>query len=115
MQGWIWPHTKGLTSRYAEKAFPTHSKRQLIASPDERHGSLLINQNATLERLQLTSGEQETLFISAGRTGMLHVISGSVATEKIALGAGDAVRKEGDGELPLTVTAATEMLWFDLP
>jgi len=102
-----------LTPRYAEKAFPTNSKRQLIASPDERDGSLLINQNATLERLQLTSGEQETLFISAGRTGMLHIVSGTVATKKIALGPGDAVVT--DGELPLTVTADTEMLWFNLP
>jgi hypothetical protein len=32
------------------KAFPTTTKRHLVASPDGRNESLLINQDATLER-----------------------------------------------------------------
>jgi hypothetical protein len=37
------------------KAFPTTTKRHLVASPDGRNESLLINQDATLERLQLVA------------------------------------------------------------
>ena len=118
LQIWIWPHSKGLTPRYAEKTFPPNVKRQLIASPDERDGSLLINQDATLERLQLARGDSETLSVEAGRTGLLHVVSGAVDTGQTTLRAGDAVITDADGTLDIGVTSDTsdtEMLWFDLP
>jgi redox-sensitive bicupin YhaK (pirin superfamily) len=115
LQIWIWPHTKSLTPTYAEKAFPTHTKRQLIASPDERDGSLLINQDATLERLQLTAGDTEILSVSTGRTGMLHIVSGTMDTATASLGAGDAVITNEGSTLEITVTADAEALWFNLP
>jgi redox-sensitive bicupin YhaK (pirin superfamily) len=115
LQIWLWPHTKGLTPAYAEKAFPTTKKRQFIASPDERDGSLSINQDATLERLQLAKGDTEVATVGAGRTGMLHVVSGEVDIDTASLGAGDAVIRDEKGTLQLDVTADAEMLWFDLP
>jgi len=115
LQIWIWPHSKGLTPGYAEKSFPPHAKRQFIASPDERDGSLLINQDATLERLQLTHGESETLSVDPGRTGMAHVVSGAVNTGQATLSAGDAVITDAGGTLDISVTTDTEMLWFGLP
>jgi redox-sensitive bicupin YhaK (pirin superfamily) len=115
LQIWIWPGTKGLTPTYAEKAFPTNTKRQFIASPDERDDSLLINQDATLERLQLTAGDTEILSVSAGRTGMLHVVSGAMDIDTAALTAGDAVITDEGGILQLDVTADAEALWFNLP
>ena len=115
LQIWIWPHTKGLTPTYAEKVFPTNEKRQFIASPDERDGSLLINQDATLERLQLAKGDTEVLSVGAGRTGMLHIISGAMDIAMASLGAGDAVITDGGGTLQLDVTADAEILWFNLP
>jgi redox-sensitive bicupin YhaK (pirin superfamily) len=115
LQIWIWPHTKGLTPAYAEKAFPTTTKRQLIAAPDERDGSLLINQDATLERLQLATGDTEVLSVGAGRTGMLHIVSGAVDTATASLGAGDAVITDDSSKLQLAVAADAEALWFNLP
>ena len=115
VQIWIWPGTKGLTPTYAEKAFPTHTKRQFIASPNERDGSLLINQDATLERLQLAEGNTEVLSVGAGRTGMLHVISGAIDTATASLGAGDAVITDEGSRLETTITADAEALWFNLP
>jgi len=114
LQIWIWPHTKGLSPAYSERSFPD-AKRQLIASPDERDGSLLINQNATLERLQLTDGDVETLQLQPGRTGMLHVVSGAVDTGEVILSPGDAVITETDGNLNISAATDTEALWFDLP
>lgn len=115
LQIWIWPHTKGLIPAYAEKAFPTDTRRQLIASPDGRDGSLPIHQDATLERLQLPTGDSELLAVGTGRTGMLHVISGAMGTETWSLGPGDAVITDAGGALEIAVTADAEMLWFDLP
>jgi len=115
LQIWIWPHTKGLPPAYTEKAFAKTAKRQLIASPDSRDGSLLINQNATLERLQLKAGESETLNVAEGRTGMLHLISGALDTTTDSLERGDAVIAGTRTSLQLTATANAEALWFDLP
>jgi redox-sensitive bicupin YhaK (pirin superfamily) len=115
LQIWIWPHSKGLTPAYTEKAFPTNEKRQLIASPDAHDGSLLINQDATLERLQLAAGDSEVMSIAAGRTGMLHVVSGAMDIDTAALTAGDAVITDEGGILQLDVTADAEALWFNLP
>lgn len=115
LQIWIWPATKGLTPTYAEKAFPIDSRRQLIASPDGRDESLLINQDATLERLLLPKGDNELLSISAGRTGMLHIISGAVDTAETPLSAGDAIVIDDASELKIAVKHDTEALWFDLP
>jgi redox-sensitive bicupin YhaK (pirin superfamily) len=115
LQIWIWPHSKGLTPTYAEKAFPTVTKRQLIASPDGRNNSLLINQNATLERLQLTAGDTEILSVDTGRTGMLHIVFGTMDTGTASLNAGDAVVTDDGSKLQLSITANTEALWFDLP
>ena len=115
LQIWIWPDTKGLTPTYAEKAFPTNTKRQLIASPDGRDGSLLINQDATLERLQLTAGDSEVLSVGTGRTGMLHIVSGALDTATVSLGAGDALVIDDSSKLQIAVTADAETLWFDLP
>ena len=115
LQIWIWPGSRGLTPTYAEKAFPTDTKRQLIASPDGRDGSLLINQDATLERLQLTAGDTEILSVSTGRTGMLHIVSGAIDTVTASLGAGDAVVIDDGSKLQLAVTVDAEALWFNLP
>lgn len=115
LQIWIWPHSKGLTPTYAEKAFPTTTTRQLIASPDGRDGSLLINQHATLERLQLTAGDTQILSVDTGRSGMLHIVAGAINTATEALVAGDAVVADDGSKLQLTVTANAEALWFDLP
>ena len=115
LQIWIWPHIKGLTPTYAEKAFPTTTKRQLIASPDGRDGSLLINQDATLERLQLAAGDTDILSAGAARTGLLHIVSGAIDTATASLGAGDAVITDDGSKLQLAVTVDTEALWFNLP
>jgi redox-sensitive bicupin YhaK (pirin superfamily) len=114
LQIWLWPHTKGLTPTYAEKAFPTENERQFIASPDERDGSLFINQDATLERLLLAKGDTEALSVGAGRTGMLHIVSGAMDVDTASLNAGDAVITDDGSKLEITVTAAAEMLWFNL-
>lgn len=115
LQIWILPDTKGLTPSYADKVFPTDKKRQFIASPDERGGSLRINQDATLERLYLADGDIEVLCADTGRTGMLHIVSGETETPAASLSAGDAVVLDGSNELKMTARADTELLWFDLP
>lgn len=115
IQIWIWPDTKGLTPAYADKVFPADAKRRLIASPDGRDGSLLINQDVTLERLQLIAGDKEVLPVNAGRIGMLHVVSGKIEIDTTSLSTGDAAITDDGSKLQLAVIANAEALWFILP
>lgn len=115
LQIWIWPHTKGLKPAYAEKHFDKATGRQLIASPDARDGSLLINQDATLERLHLTDNDNVELAVGPGRSGMLHVVSGAIEIGQTTLSSGDALITDTGDSLTITTTTDTELLWFDLP
>jgi len=115
LQIWIWPNAKGLMPTYTQKFFPNTTRRQLIASPSGRDGSLVINQDATLERLRLTAGDKELLSVGPDRTGMLHIVSGTLETDTADLGAGDALIAQDGKQLQLNTTTNTEALWFDLP
>ena len=115
LQIWIWPNAKGLLPAYAEKVFPSNTKRQLIASPNGRNGSLLIHQDATLERLRLPAGDKELLSVGADRTGMLHIVSGKIEIDTVNIGAGDALVAQDGNQLQLSATTNSEALWFDLP
>ena len=75
----------------------------------------MINQDATLERLQLAAGDNDILSVGTGRTGMLHIVSGAIDTATTSLSAGDAVIIDDGSKLQLAVTADAEALWFNLP
>ena len=50
------PNKRGVIPRYDQKAFNPegrNGKFQLLVSPDERDGSLMIHQNAYISRLSL--------------------------------------------------------------
>ena len=73
-----------------------------------------MNQDATLSRLVLESGESIELSTGA-RQGYLHVVSGGIEVEGINYGVGDAFGVDPHIQLRINGRTATEALWFDLP
>src|SRR3954464_7516588 len=60
-QIWLLPEKAGLTPSYSQKAFPKegrHDRWQLVASRDGRDGSVVINQDATIELANISAGTQ---------------------------------------------------------
>jgi redox-sensitive bicupin YhaK (pirin superfamily) len=115
LQIWIRPSTRDLPPAYEQKAFAHTAGRQTLASPDRRDGSLLINQDAVVDRLQLPDGSTDSLQLSPCRTGFLHVIRGRLTGDDIELAAGDGLTISDPVSLAVTAQGDTEALWFDLP
>ena len=115
LQIWIRPDKRDLPPAYEQKDFAHKVGRQTLASPDRRDDSLLINQDAVVERLQLTDATTETLQIDSGRTGFLHVIAGKLTGDEFELDAGDGMSISEPQRLSVTAQGDTEALWFDLP
>ncbi len=115
LQIWIRPDRKGLEPAYRQAHFARRSGRQLIVSPDGRDASLLIHQDATLERLLLASGADEVLQPGPERTGFLHVVEGAVSLAEMQLQAGDAMVVDTRRAGQLMALQDAEALWFDLP
>ena len=117
LQIWIEPSAKGITPSYEQKNFSAGDKRgrlRLIASPEGRDGSVSIHQDASVYAGLFDGGEQARHPLAAGRKGYVHVVRGSVVVNRVALGAGDAL-KSGDGDISVEGGQGAEILLFDLP
>ena len=113
LQIWIQPNKMGIKPSYDQKKVVQKGPLTPLVTPDGRDGSLSIQQDASIYRLQLKAGEEIDLDTQK-RPGYLHVISGKADVNNNALNAGDAL---GAIEEQLNVSALTDLtaLWFDLP
>ena len=113
LQIWIQPNKKSIAPSYEQKTVVQQGFLTPLVTPDGREGSLSMQQDASLFRLQLHAGEQFE-FDTLQRTGYLHIIDGEANINGHELQAGDAL---GASQEKLNVSAQTELtaLWFDLP
>jgi redox-sensitive bicupin YhaK (pirin superfamily) len=117
LQIWIEPESSGLAPEYEQKFFPSEDKRgrlRLVASRDGRDGSVTVHQQADLYASLLPAGEQLSFLLASGHLAYLHLISGGLRVNGIALETGDAARIEAEQELHMVADAAAELLLFDL-
>jgi quercetin 2,3-dioxygenase len=111
LQIWLFPHTKGLTPAYEQKAFGDNvGKWETVASPDGRDGSLTINQDAVLSTAVVRPGDELTYRLSPGRGVWAQAAGGRVTVNGVTLRDGDAVY----GDESLTVGGDGTVLVFDL-
>lgn len=115
LQIWIQPDQPGIEPGYQQKRFEPKPGLQLIASPDARDGSLKLQQDACLYQLLLKPGERATLTLEAGRSLYLHVVSGRLAVDGEALGAGDGATVRDVEAIEFAGLEPGEALVFDLP
>lgn len=117
LQIWLEPEQGGMAPSYEQKFFGHADKRgrlRLIASHDGRDGSVTVHQDADVYASLLNSGEQVSHALAAGRLGYVHLVSGSIRVNGIALKTGDAAKIEAEQELVIAADEDSELLLFDL-
>lgn len=118
LQIWITPERTGVEPAYRERHFDAMEKRgrlRVIASPDERDGSLKIWQDACVYAALLDGDERIDRPIEAGRRAYVHVARGAVTLNGEQLSAGDGVKLAGKTVVQLSDGRGAEVLLFDLP
>lgn len=114
LQIWIQPKLRGITPSYQQKSIIQTAPLTPLVTPNGEQGSVSINQDASLYRLQLTAGQTYNLQTS-DRKGYFHVISGSADANTDTFSSGDAFALSFDQQVTLTAKDQLEALWFDLP
>ena len=118
LQIWIQPNVQGVEPSYEEKRFAPEEKRgrlRLIASPDQRDGSVLIHQDARVYVGLFDGAESASLDVAPGRLIYVHVARGAIRANGAALEAGDALKSSDTQTLQLQDGRDAEVLVFDLP
>jgi len=116
LQIWIEPEARGLAPAYAElpDAVPAAGGSRVIASPDGRDGSLVLRQDAAIERWRIAGGRSLRRDITPGRHAWLHVVSGRGRLDDVPLEAGDGVAVSEEASLLVEAAEALDVLYFDL-
>ncbi|AFN75276.1 pirin family protein [Melioribacter roseus P3M-2] len=117
LQIWIFPKRKGITPRYVEKNFPEEdriNRLQLLVSPSEDEGSLLINQDVKLYRSVLKENNNIDFNIAPGRKVWVQLISGSLKINEYTMSGGDGLAVENESLLKISSLADSDFLLFDL-
>lgn len=117
LQIWIQPRQRGITPSYAQKSYSREDKQGrlcLIASPDADNNTILLHQDVRLYASILTAGDVITHPLPANRIAYLHVASGEVTANQIALTAGDAIILQDEALLTLSTSSQAEVLLFDM-
>ncbi|WP_255775213.1 pirin family protein [Microbulbifer sediminum] len=115
LQIWIEPAVTGIEPGYEQANIPQQGALTPLVTPDGRHGSLRIHQDASLYRLRLAAGEAAALG-TGERQGYLHVIDGHASTDAVTLAPGDGLGMKAQREREITAgPGGFEALWFDLP
>ncbi|MDO9193892.1 MAG: pirin family protein [Undibacterium sp.] len=118
LQIWIQPAVKGDAPGYEEKHFSRDEKQgrlRLVASEDGTNGAVKIHQDAKLY-VGLFDAEQEaSLTLLKSRLAYVHLASGQLSANGIAMRAGDALMLQDEELLRLTNGVSAEVLVFDLP
>lgn len=118
LQIWIEPAERGIPASYEQAHVPAADKRgklALLAAPAGEGGAVQIHQDARLYATLLDGAEAVTHPLAAGRRAYVHVARGDVTVNGKRLGAGDALRIEGEAAVDLSAGQGAEVLLFDLP
>ena len=118
LQIWIEPKVRGIAPGYEEKRFTAEEKRgrlRLIASTDGQDGSVMVHQDVKLYAGLFNGNESASLAIPDGHRLYVHVASGQVSVNGMALREGDALKVAGEKEIHLSHGVGAEVLVFDLP
>jgi len=119
LQIWLHPATPGGKASYEQRQlFTPAAAGQLfvVASPDGRDGSAVIQQDAVLLAAHLGGGETVSHDLGAGRLAYLHVIAGTVLLNGLEFGPGDGAKVADETSLVFQAgNGAAEFLLFDLP
>jgi redox-sensitive bicupin YhaK (pirin superfamily) len=117
LQIWIEPDKMGIEPRFDDLAIAleeVQGRLRLVASPDGRGGSSLIQQDALVYITALGDGEAVEVPLAAGRHAWVQVATGRVALNGETLEAGDGAAIGEESLLTLRGEAPSDVMVFDL-
>jgi len=117
LQIWILPRESSLQPGYEQQHFGREDKLnqwRLVASSDGRESSMTVHQRVDLYASILEAGNELQHEFSAGHSGYLQIVSGSVTANDELLEAGDAVAIRELELLTVLATSNAEMILFDM-
>jgi quercetin 2,3-dioxygenase len=118
LQIWIEPAARGIPASYEQARVEPAAKRgklALLAAPAGEGGAVEIHQDARIYAGMFDGAESATHVLAPGRRAYVHVARGNVTVNDTSLGAGDAVRVEGESDVRIAGGRNAEILLFDLP
>lgn len=116
LQIWIIPNKKGLPPSYEQKQFFANASENefiLVASPDQREGSLLLHQDVNMYAAKIHNKDL-SVPIKTDRLVWVQVVKGSLILNGSKIEAGDGVALEHISELSFTDAQQAEFLLFDM-
>ena len=117
LQIWIEPNELGIAPRFEDLPITPEEvagNLRLIASPDGRNGSSVIQQDALVYISALTAGQEVQLPLAPGRHAWVQVATGQVELNGTTLETGDGAAIGEETLLTLRGTAKSDILLFDL-
>lgn len=116
LQIWIEPNRLGIEPSYEDlRLSDSDTKLQVLASPDQRDGSLRLQQDAVLFGGNMQKDEALSLPLSALRKYYLHMMRGEITAADQTLKEGDALTIEDETAIHIAANSDAEFLLFDLP
>jgi redox-sensitive bicupin YhaK (pirin superfamily) len=117
LQIWVMPKKLGITPRYGQKEFDfnDHSST-LVASPDGRDGSLVINQDAFFTVANIDAGKESDYQIKLLGNGLyLFVLEGEIEINGAKLKTRDGLGISALDHVIIKATVKTEILLMEVP
>lgn len=116
-QLWLRRAAVGLEARKEQKRFSVAERRHelcVVASPDARKGSLLIQQDAAVYSALVDAGQHIVHELSLGRMAWLHLVRGAITLGDTVLTTGDGAGVSQERAISLTAREDSEILLLDL-
>jgi quercetin 2,3-dioxygenase len=117
LQIWILPSERGIAPGYEQRTIEvdkTPGALLPIATPNARHQSVRIHQDAVLSAAKLERGQTVDVDLKAGRHGWLQVARGGVSINTIPLAQGDGAAISDESKISIVANEQAEVLFFDL-
>ncbi len=119
LQIWIFPKIRNIKPSYFQKKFDHMgrlNKFQLIISPDERDGSIGINQNSFFGLCDLNKGNTINYKVNMAGNGIyLFLISGSIKISEKILNSRDGLEISETSEISFTAQKDSSILLMEVP
>lgn len=119
LQIWVLPKKQNVTPNYSQKEFSDHerlNKLQLIVSPDGRHQSVEINQDAYFSMVNFDEGRSLTYSKYQKENGIyFFLLEGELAVHHESLHKRDALGIKNADDINLQAKASSELLIMEVP
>lgn len=119
LQIWILPQTLDTLPGYAQKKFSertSSSNLQILASPDEREGSLKINQNSFFSKIRIDQDQPAHYSWFTPRSGVyFFLIEGQIKIEDQLLDSRDGLGVTEENTVTIEASQDSEVLIIEVP